>query len=185
VSVSNGGHAFVSRGSREARLINLTALAADGASFRFDLSPSNTGMIDASYVVENALDVGVGGTSYLRIAGTWMIRRVNTVGRTIAFSPDADNVTEATSVDPELGGCVVYIPPGSPLKGAGLGGADIGANVEFRTVDGVDTGVRLWDAVTGAFACGAVIPGVNDDPATSCIGAHTRLDVGAGGCPIP
>jgi parallel beta-helix repeat protein len=186
VSFANDDDAFVSRGSRQATFVNLTALMARSTSFRFDLAPQNATMTDASYLVENGLDVGVGGTSYLMIApGTWTIRRVNAFGRTTAFSPDASDVTEASSVDPLLGGCVVYIPPGSPMKGAGLGGADIGANIVFRTVDGVQTGTRLWDASTGAFPCGAVIPGVNDDPATSCIGAHTRLNIGTGGCPIP
>ena len=84
-----------------------------------------------------------------------------------------------------LGGCLVYIPADSPMRGAGPGGIDIGANVVYRYRDGVLTGLPLWDPQTGAFPCGAVVPGVNDDPATSCIGIHERLHVGTPDCALP
>jgi hypothetical protein len=55
----------------------------------------------------------------------------------------------------------------------------------YRHQGGLPTANPLWDPSTGAFPCGAVIPGVNDDPAQSCIGVHQRLHVGQAGCALP
>jgi hypothetical protein len=71
------------------------------------------------------------------------------------------------------------------MKRAGKNGADIGANVLYRYENGVLTTQPLWDPVTGRFPCGAVVEGVNSDPAISCIGVHQRLNVNTTGCPFP
>jgi hypothetical protein len=103
-----------------------------------------------------------------------------------AFSPAASpHVTSTVALDPALGGCLIYLPMASPLRGAGAGGRDVGAEVVYRYQDGLLTTERLWDAATEAFPCGAIVPGLNDDPTQSCIGVHQRLAVGAGGCPAP
>ena len=95
-------------------------------------------------------------------------------GATTAYSPNDTHVTGSETIDPMLGGCEVYIPPGAAITGIG---ADI------RTL--ASTGAPYW-LPDGTFAgCGVVVPGVNDDPATSCIGVHTRLNVGANGCALP
>ena len=65
-------------------------------------------------------------------------------------------------MDPELGDCLVYVPDSSPLRGAGVDDADIRANVIFLYEGGVETRTRHWDLHTGAFPCGAMVPGVND-----------------------
>jgi hypothetical protein len=83
------------------------------------------------------------------------------------------------------GGCLVYLPTGSNMKGAGKDGGDIGANVLRRYEDGVLTGDLLWDRVTGAFPCGATVPGINDVPGTSCFDVHLRIHVNGSGCPLP
>jgi hypothetical protein len=62
------------------------------------------------------------------------------------------NTTNGTSigatdkqVDPEFKfGSYINIPDDSPLKGAGLDGKDIGANVSYRYEDGVLTDELLW-----------------------------------------
>jgi hypothetical protein len=79
---------------------------------------------------------------------------------------------------------MVSIPAVSPMKNAGEGGADIGANVLYRTIDGVLTGQPLWDPTTYEFPCGAEITGVNDPGtfAEACANVHTRLQVGTTGC---
>jgi hypothetical protein len=41
-------------------------------------------------------------------------------------------------------GAYLFIPPNSPLKGAGQGGSDIGANIIYRYQDGVLTNQPLW-----------------------------------------
>ncbi len=89
------------------------------------------------------------------------------------------------TLDPGLGTCVVFIPDTSPLKHQGLDGGDIGANVLFRTENGVETQEPLWDPTTGAFPCGAIVPGINDVPDASCFDVHVRLHVGTFGCTLP
>jgi hypothetical protein len=102
-----------------------------------------------------------------------------------AFSPDDVNVASSVRTDPALGECTVYVPLASPLRAAGPNGSDIGPSVLDRYEDGAITRASLWDRKTGAFPCGAVVAGLNDDPATSCIGAHQVLHVGTPKCPFP
>lgn len=72
------------------------------------------------------------------------------------------------------------------MKGAGTGGADIGANIVFRYDDGGTLGAtRLWDPATGAFPCGATVSGINDRAGASCFDVHQRLHVGGGACKVP
>jgi hypothetical protein len=70
------------------------------------------------------------------------------------------------------------------MKGAGDNGADIGANIVYRTENGVLTHAPLWDPATGAFPCGAVVPGINDG-ARACRNLHERLNVNTNGCRLP
>ncbi|HVR61231.1 MAG TPA: hypothetical protein VMU50_04995, partial [Polyangia bacterium] len=70
-------------------------------------------------------------------------------------------------------------------RGAGAGGADVGASVVRRYQDGLLTAAPLWDASTHAFPCGAAVGGVSDDPPTACTGVHQRLQVGTAACPAP
>src|SRR5262245_72438 len=80
----------------------------------------------AAFVVQNGPQWGV---DYL-----WM----HQVGE--ASPPMSDpHYTHVTMRDPQLGGCIVYLPPGSPARGAGANGADIGANIINRYQDGVLT----------------------------------------------
>lgn len=96
-------------------------------------------------------------------------------------------ITNQKNVDPKLGGCLIYIPDGSPMKGAGAGGKDIGANVLYQYVNGKETTEPLWDVATGRLRfCGPVIAGVNDSGAGhSCTDVHQRLHVGTSDCPFP
>jgi hypothetical protein len=81
--------------------------------------------------------------------------------------------------------CAVFVPAGSTMKGRGEAGADVGANVLYRYEDGEITTVPLWDPESGSFPCGAIVPGINDDPAHACVGVHQRLNVGVNGCALP
>ena len=74
---------------------------------------------------------------------------------------------------------------GGALRGAAGAEGDVGANVVLRYVDGVLTGEPLWDPGSGAFPCGAVVPGINDDPSQSCSGVHERFRVGSADCALP
>ncbi len=81
--------------------------------------------------------------------------------------------------------CVAYLGPKNALRGAAGADGDVGANVIYRYVDGTLTHQPLWDPVTGAFPCGAIVPGINDDPSQSCSGVHERLRVGNADCALP
>ena len=92
----------------------------------------------------------------------------------------------------EFGTCYAWVPIGSPLKGAGLGGEDIGANVLYRYVNGVEmTNQPLWNLNPapgehlGAFPHGAKILGVNDIAGSSAFDVHERLHVNTNGCAFP
>jgi hypothetical protein len=71
------------------------------------------------------------------------------------------------------------------MKGAGLNGDDIGANVLFRYHNGNLTTQPLWNPVTGEFPRGAIVSGVNDIPGSSAFDVHTRLNVNVNGCFFP
>jgi hypothetical protein len=71
------------------------------------------------------------------------------------------------------------------MKRAGKNGADIGATILYRYENGTLTGQPLWEPSTGRFACGAIIPGVNDVAGKSCFDVHQRLNVNANGCTLP
>jgi hypothetical protein len=70
------------------------------------------------------------------------------------------------------------------MKTAGRNGTSIGATILNRYRDGILTSQPLWDPATGAFPCGAVVPGANDG-AKRCANIHTRLNVNTNGCLFP
>jgi len=55
------------------------------------------------------------------------------------------HVTSPIAADAAQGQCPVAIPAGSPLKGAGVGGRDVGANAAVAMRAAVLTVTRLWD----------------------------------------
>ncbi len=81
--------------------------------------------------------------------------------------------------------CIAFIPSDSAYSGAGEDGEDIGASILYRYQNGVLGEEPLWDPQTGAFPCGEVILGVNDEEGTSCRDVHVRLHIGTPGCPLP
>ncbi|MES1183911.1 MAG: right-handed parallel beta-helix repeat-containing protein [Myxococcales bacterium] len=102
----------------------------------------------------------------------------------IDFSPN-DQRVQLPVTAPNQDACLAYLGSDSLLRGAAGADGDVGANVLFRYQDGTLTREPLWNQVTGAFPCGAVVPGINDDPNQSCIGVHERLRVGTPDCSLP
>jgi hypothetical protein len=99
-------------------------------------------------------------------------------------SPNDEHVRfPVTAADDDA--CVAYLGRGSLLRTAVGADGDVGANTINRYQDGTLTNVPLWDPRIGGFTCGAVVPGVNDDPSQSCIGVHERFRVGSAGCALP
>jgi len=210
VSYSNhdrgGFGSFVQLGAVNTQMENVSIIDASGSSTARGLTldgrcaacgngqPTNT-----SFHGENILSVGGSPafqgffvSSKWPILGGWDIEYTNAFNWTTAYVPTSGDAYGSfsynKSTDPGLGGCIIYIPDSSPMKGAGKNGEDIGANVIYRYEDGLLTNEKLWDQTTGQFPCGAVVDGVNDDlnfPDSSCINVHKRLNVGVNGCPIP
>ena len=80
----------------------------------------------------------------------------------------------------------MWIPENSPMKGAGTGGKDIGANVLYEYENGVLTQQPLWDRSSGAFrGCGELVSGLNDQAGSSCFDVQNRLNVNTNGCYFP
>ncbi len=103
---------------------------------------------------------------------------------------DDGNIRRSMSVEPtgmglEPSQAIVFVPEGSNMKGAGKDGADIGANLLYRYVDGGLTEEPLWDPTTGAFPHGALVQGINDVAGDSLFDLHTRLNIGGSGAPLP
>jgi hypothetical protein len=182
---------FIADGVERVVLRNVTSIDASSSDFRFTIGSDNEAVRDqASFTILNALDVGTAGTGY-RFSGQaeGLVAYGSSFGNEDDF-PDGMGFVDGVhgTSDPMLGGCTAYVPAASPMKGAGLDG-DIGANIVLRTVDGRQTSEPLWDPATGAFPCGAVIPGgINDEavhPDATCASVHARLGVGGSSCPLP
>ncbi len=160
-----------------------------GQGVVFDLNGGeNAGFSSNARVIDSLV---VGPASYgFHATGqaNWTFDHCNAWQTSIPYEPNlpADpHVISSIQVDPVLGGCMVALPNGSPMKKAGKAGADIGASVVFRYQDATLTTTRLWDAQTGAFPCGATAAGLNDTAPNSCSGVQQRLNVGSGGCTMP
>jgi hypothetical protein len=164
------------------RIVNATALGGS-AGITLTVYASSGGLAATAYVT-SALVAGATNGVYAVGQADWSVQTSNVFSATTPYSPNDAHVTGSLTIDPVLGGCVAYLPPSSPMRTAAAG-KPIGAEIRTRSVDGVATAQPFWDPQTGKFPCGAVVAGVNDNPASSCAGVHTRLAVGTGGCALP
>lgn len=148
-------------------------------------TPEFVGDGASTITIKNSLAVsnkfsGFGSINY----SVFTLSTSNAFGNGTDYSPDS-LASGNMSIDPQLGSCKVFIPDGSPMKGAGANGDDIGANVLCRYENGTLTQTQLWNWSTGQFPCGAIVPGVNDKPGESCFDVNQRLNVNANGCSLP
>jgi hypothetical protein len=163
---------------------NVTSIDASNRDFLIRETDTNASL-EGSFAAVNALDFGSGTGSGWEIVdqGSATVASTNSFGNETDVVAGAESfVSPPGTLDPALGGCAIAIPPGSPMRGAGSRGADIGASILFRTIDGVETTEPLWDPATGAFACGAIVPGGPNDPAMhaeTCSNVHERVGVAA------
>lgn len=153
-----------------------------------------TGDGNYSLSFSNAMAVSAsGGAQYglalLNSTGnwTWSANYAAAYGSQLNFYPALPNpnVTSATTANPNLGSCKVWLPSGSSVKGAGAGGADIGANILYQYYNGSPTTQPLWDPATGQFPHGTLVQGVNDIAGQSAFDVNVRLNVNSGGCAFP
>jgi hypothetical protein len=94
------------------------------------------------------------------------------------------HVTDPGAMGLGDGQCIMWVPEGSSMKGAGADGQDIGANIVYRYENGELTSTPLWDRSSGAFPCGAIVAGINDGD-RSCANLHRRVNANTNGCPLP
>jgi hypothetical protein len=176
------------RSNKNTRCDNCSFL--DGVNATRGLVADNNGAGDGAPSVygTNLLIVNNAGAP-VTISGqaAWFLDHLLVFGNGAAASPPLTDAHygRVLTANPVLGTCKVFIPAGSPAKGAGVGGADIGANVLYRYQDGVLTNTPLWDPTTGRFPCGAQVAGVNDIAGSSCFDVHKRLNVNTNGCTLP
>jgi len=191
--ITPSGYGIYSRSTNDTRCDQCTflnptlgAIAADnwnesagGGSSTWSVGATNTLVVGGKYGFY--VDQQLGGGS---------INKVNTFGTGIPFSSTGGSTTtfsNATTTNPNLGACKIFIPAGSPMKGAGISGADIGANVLYQyDSTGTLTTTPLWNSSTGAFLSqGAIVAGVNNVPGSSLFDVQNRLNVNQNGCPLP
>ena len=188
--VSRGGTVGVSlQGGVNNTVANASIFDAADTGVSFSLDAENVGLQSSAFA--RACSVSAPGATFgFRSVGqfNWAFTACNSFGPAQPFVPKDGHVTGATEVDPQLGGCLVFVPEGSPLRTLPApGGTGVGANIVFQTVGGHLTATKLWDQTNGQFPCGAVVPGLNDESLAdvSCMGVSARLHVGAMGCAIP
>jgi hypothetical protein len=149
---------------------------------------SNAGLQEFSASAARTVVRGYSGVAFFaENAGEWSFDHCAAQApatEAVEFSPNDEHVLLPVAT-PNDDACVAYLGPDSLLRAAAGADGDVGANVIYRYQDGTLTSTPLWDPRTGAFPCGAVVPGINDDPSQSCIGVHERFRVGSAECALP
>ena len=200
------GVGLYARGAADTLLENVTFFGTrDHSALKVDEdlgegAPCSANPKGCSFTARNVLFLGNKGPAYQiksEVVRPWLIEFSNSFGNIGGNYPASDapedesgNVRFSRSVEPQGMGlgrdqCLLWVPDGSNMKGAGKGGADIGASILYRSERGQPTRTPLWDPTTGRFSCGAVVAGVNDVPGSSCIDVHERLNVNRNGCHFP
>ncbi|MGE0644374.1 MAG: hypothetical protein AB7P24_11940 [Nitrospira sp.] len=159
----------------------VTGVSADDT--RFGSTPTTNSVSMTNILIAGMTGDGFRVTNY----NTWRGERLFSHGNHTAFQPPLhSNWTNTSTKDHGLGNCKVWVPSDAAVKGAGMGGSDIGANILYRYVDGVLTKIPLWDPLTGAFPHGeADLDGTNRVTGESLFDVHKRLNVNTNGCQFP
>jgi hypothetical protein len=168
------------------RVDNVTAVDVKNG-VRLWRGPGNVGLEFAASAARSLVR-GYSGVAYgAADAADWFFEHCAAeapAAGALDFSPHDERVRLPVTTS-GADSCVAYLGASSALRGAAGIEGDVGANVVFRYVDGVLTKEPLWQPGTGAFPCGAIVAGVNDDPSQSCSGVHERFQVGSADCALP
>lgn len=173
------------------------ATVIDGASDGFVADERGDGPCEdvpggCSFTLRNSLIAGCEGAGVRTTYPQWLVQYC-----VVTDNGGGDFVTEGGgevrhALDLQQAGiglgegqCAVYVPDGSALSGAGADGADVGANVIYRYIDGEITDEPLWDPATGEFPHGATVRGISGIAGDSVFDVHTRLNVNCNGCTLP
>ena len=174
------------RSTKNTMCKNCTSLNSGYGGFAAD-KPSPYGDGSPSVYFRNSLMISNGTYGILaHNQANYKIESSNGIGQYLNFYPKTgSSLINVSSVDARMGACKVFIPSNSPLKGKGINGADIGANVLYRYENGGLTNKPLWNRSSGEFSCGAKVAGVNDIAGSSCFDVNKRLNVNSNGCSLP
>jgi len=205
VAVNVGGNGIYLRGAAGTLVENVTlyrssgysGLSADGGDAGVGGTCGSNNPDGCSFTARNVLSIGnhAYGVEVSGSYASWMVEWSDAAQNAANYSsselPDdtSGSIQQSHTKDvPGLGlgtgQCLLWAPAGSWVRSAGKSGANIGATIATRYVDGVLTAIPLWDAGSGAFPCGAVVAGVNDGD-LACRNVHTRLNAKVNGCPMP
>jgi hypothetical protein len=186
VSVNSSINGVWLRNSINSKTDHCSLLGSQGQGFLADPQGSDAdgGSLTSAFLSDSLAAFFPTGSGFFFSVRNAQAVNVNAFATNKPFTP-ANAFSLARQLDPNLGACKVFIPDGTPMKGLGLDGGDIGASVLFRTENGLLTQQPLWDPATGAFPCGQKVPGINDRDGISCFDVHQRLAVGVNGCPLP
>jgi len=162
----NGYVGFRSASAKDIRCDNCTFISNSTTGIYLRHNGGNLGDSIYSFRGDNINILGPGSFGVVRIetGGTWTVTLnfVNIFNTTTAVSNLPSAISNLTTVNPSLGSCYTHIRPSSALSGAGLGGADLGADVTFAYVNGVKTSTKLLDSTTGELRSIFIGATVND-----------------------
>jgi hypothetical protein len=185
VIVNSRSGGIYARSSKNTRIVNSTISTAGNSGVACDKPTDPVGDGSPSCYITNSLLLNNAGY------GVISVNQADSLAEhTNAFNNSWGNFSvpkqsNNTQLNANVGSCIVFIPASSPMKGAGKGGADVGANVLYRYQNGVLTNQPLWNTTTGEFPGGAVVPGVTDISGSSRFDVHKRLNVNTNGCAFP
>lgn len=195
------GNGFLHRSSVNVTVENYTGVGCAERGFLSDNERDRRNdrhypdSVAPSVLVRNSLVVGSGREGYevhdtaqfryrrFRYSHGWNNGRGTWGDGTSGTNADRSAVraqcppSKSGNVDPRLGPTPVYVRGSSPMKGAGENGADVGANILYRTYGGSRSTTPLWNPETARFNRGALVRGVNDLAGSSAFDVHTRLGV--------
>ena len=189
VAVKSASVGMYLRANKNTVLKQVTVLDGSGSGGVLADSPtSSVGDAAPTVFMTNTLsanNLGLPGVSISTAYTSWSVNFADSYSNAPNYSPSSDSrIVSSKTVSPNLGGCKVWIPFGSPMKATGQNGEDIGANILYRYQNGVLTSVPLWN-LDGSFPHGAIISGVNDTAGASALDVHQRLNVNTNGCSFP
>jgi hypothetical protein len=175
------------RGNKNTQIDGLTVIGAGISGLQADIEEAIPGDGAPTVYGDNVLVINTTYGFYVKHPYRF------TFNNTVAYNNRTNYTNKGATGDfvnsrqigSNLGTCRAWIPSTSPMKGTGVNGADVGANILYRYQEGVLTTTPLWDLSTGEYPHGAIVPGVNDIAGSSAFDVHKRLNVNTNGCPFP
>ena len=139
---------FYVRSVTDAHLEGCSAIDNGDYGFVVDMI---SGGVMGSLSARNCLAAHNAGGFRVAEQSSWEVRTSDAWDNGVDLNPaGSPSWVGVLSEDPELGSCAAYLPPGSPMRGRGDDGADIGADLSLRYRDGEQTSVPLFESDDGA-----------------------------------